>query len=118
LDAFGLEPPGTYGKSLMPLVLGGDRERVGRDVACYGRFGESLNVTNGEWTLFIWPQPEHFALHALAPPQFGPYKLSDLFEKNGRFPVSCARGEMKTQLFKVSKDPQQLATGPPIIGRP
>ncbi len=50
----------------MPLVLGGDGERVGRDVACYGRFGESLNVTNGEWTLFIWPQPEHFALLALA----------------------------------------------------
>ena len=50
----------------MPLVLGGDGERVGRDVACYGRFGESLNVTNGEWTLFIWLQPEHFALLALA----------------------------------------------------
>ena len=50
----------------MPLVLGGDGERVGRDVACYGRFGESLNVTNGEWTLFIWPQPEHSASLALA----------------------------------------------------
>ena len=46
--------------------------------------------------------------HSQLPPQFGPYKLSDFFEKNGRFPVSCARGEMKTQLFKVSKDPQQL----------
>ena len=103
----------------MPLVLGGDGERVGRDVACYGRFGESLNVTNGEWTLFIWPPSQNTSLywHSQLPPQFGPYKLSDFFEKNGRFPVSCARGEMKTQLFKVSKDPQQLATGPPIIQR-
>src|SRR5215208_7782166 len=48
LDTFALEPPpGTHGKSLMPLVLDGDGERVGRDVACYGRFGESLNVTDG-----------------------------------------------------------------------
>jgi hypothetical protein len=78
----------------MPLVLGGDGERVGRDVACYGRFGESLNVTNGEWTLFIWPQPEHFALLALATAaQFGPYKLSDFFEKNGRFPFRAPEGK-------------------------
>jgi hypothetical protein len=51
--------------------------------------------------------------HSQLPPQFGPYKLSDFFEKNGRFPVSCARGEMKTQLFKVSKDPQQLGDRAP-----
>ena len=55
--------------------------------------------------------------HSQLPPQFGPYKLAGSFQKNGRFPVSCARGEMKTQLFEVSKDPQQLATGPPIIRR-
>ena len=111
LDAFGLDPPaGTHGKSLMPLVLGGDEERVDRDVACYGRFGESLNITDGEWTLFIWPPSENTPLywHSQLPPQFGPYKLAGPFEKNGRFPVSCARGEMKTQLFEVSKDPQQL----------
>ena len=46
--------------------------------------------------------------HSQLPPQFGPYKLAGPFEKNGRFPVSCARGEMKTQLFKVSIDPHQL----------
>ena len=101
----------------MPLVLGGDGERVGRDVACYGRFGESL-VTNGEWTLFIWPQPEHFALLALATAApVRALQAERLFREEQPFPVSCARGEMKTQLFKVSKDPQQLATGPPIIRR-
>jgi len=111
LDTFALEPPpGTHGKSLMPLVLGGNGEHVGLDVACYGRFGESLNVTDGEWTLFIWPPSQNTPLywHSQLPPQFGPYKLAGSFEKNGRFPVSCAREETKTQLFKVSKDPQQL----------
>ena len=103
----------------MPLVLGGDGERVGRDVACYGRFGESLNVTDGGSGRCLSGRSQNTPLywHSQLPPQFGPYKLSDFFEKNGRFPVSCARGKMKTQLFKVSKDPQQLATGPPIIQR-
>ena len=120
LDTFGLEPPpGTHGKSLMPLVLGGDGERVGRDVACYGRFGESLNVTDGGSGRCLSGRSQNTLLysHSQLPPQFGPYKLAGPFEKIGRFPVSCARGEMKTQLFKVRMDPQQLATGPPIIQR-
>ena len=108
LDTFGLEPPpGTHGKSVMPLVLGGDGERVGRDVACYGRFGESLNVTDGGSGRCLSGRSQNTLLysHSQLPPQFGPYKLAGPFEKNGRFPVSCARGEMKTQLFKVRRPP-------------
>jgi len=65
LDTFGLEPPpGSHAKSLVPLVLGGDGERVDRDVACcYGRFGDSVNATDGEWKLFIWPPSQNTPLY-------------------------------------------------------
>ncbi len=115
LEAFGIVPPaGIHGKTLMPLILGGNEERVGRDVACYGRFGESLNITDGECTLFIWPPGEEntpLYWYSQLPPQFGPYELVGPFEdgRDPRFPVACARGEMKTQLFDVTEDPGQLS---------
>jgi hypothetical protein len=73
---------------LMPLVLGGDGERVGRDVACYGRFGESLNVTDGGSGRCLSGRSQNTLLysHSQLPPQFGPYKLAGPFEKNGPFP--------------------------------
>ncbi len=114
LDAFGIKPPaGTHGKSMLPLILDEDVERAGREVACYGRFGEAFNITDGEWTLFIWPPGEENAplyWHSQLPPQFGPYELVGPFEdgEDPCFPVACARGEMATQLFNVSNDPQQL----------
>src|SRR5215211_3534710 len=69
-----------------------------------------LNVTDGGSGRCLSGRSQNTLLysHSQLPPQFGPYKLAGPFEKNGRFPVSCARGEMKTQLFEVSKDPQQL----------
>jgi arylsulfatase A-like enzyme len=127
LEAFGIEPPyGIHGKSLMPYLLGNEQEYAAREVACYGRFGESVNITDGEWTLFIWPPGEEntpLYWHSQLPPQFGPYETIGPFEngEDGRFPVACARGEMPTQLFNVKNDPQQLhdqaAEHPDVVQR-
>lgn len=43
----------AHGASLLPLLRG---ERAWeREVACYGRHREAINVTDGESTLFLWP---------------------------------------------------------------
>lgn len=127
LEVFGIEPPyGIHGKTLTPYVLGNEHEYAVREVACYGRFGEAFNITDGEWTLFIWPPGEEntpLYWHSQLPPQFGPYETVGPFEdgKDGHFPVACARGEMPTQLFNVKKDPQQLhdqsAEHPEVVRR-
>ncbi len=102
----------------MPLVIGGDGERVGRDVACYGRFGESLNVTNGEWTLFIWPQPEHVALLALATAApVRALQAERLFREERPFPRFVRQRGNENPAVQGEQRPQQLATGPPIIQR-
>lgn len=114
LETFGIElPADIHGDSLMPFVHGEDGIRSSREVACYGRFGEAINITDGEWTLFIWPPGKVNAplyWHSQLPPQFGPYEVMGGFEDGGdsRFPVACTRGEMSTQLFNVVEDPQQL----------
>lgn len=111
LEALEITPPDEiHGRSLMPYIFDDNSGEHARNVACYGRFGESLNITDGEWTLFIWPPDRKsntpLSWYSQLPPQFGPYQAVGPF-KNGRFPVACARGEMPTQLFNISKDPQQ-----------
>lgn len=115
LDAFGIAcPAGRHGRSLLPSALGKNPPSDGREVACYGRFGESLNVTDGEWTLFLWPSGatnEPLVWHSQLPPEFGPYRVTGPKEPampHDRFPVACARGDMVTQLFNVAGDPAQL----------
>lgn len=114
LEAFGIAPPANlHGSSLLPIVLDQNPPEQIRRSACFGRFGESLNVTDGEWTLFIWPPGdanEPLWWHSQFPPAFGPYrsegpKISDF--PHDKFPVECARGDMYTQLFNVVSDPQQ-----------
>lgn len=50
-------PPEATGRSLMPLLAG---ETVVREAAIYGVFGSAVNVTDGRYTLFLYP-PEMLA---------------------------------------------------------
>lgn len=53
LRYFGVEPdPTVTGHSLLPLLA---RDRTLRDVALYGIFGGSINVTDGRYTYFHYP---------------------------------------------------------------
>jgi arylsulfatase A-like enzyme len=128
LDAFGIERPGgLHGTSLLPVVIDGKAPAAVRSGACFGRFGESINVTDGEWTLFLWPpgdKNEPLWWHSQVPPEFGPYQTTGPKQSgfpHDRFPVACARGEMTTRLFNVVSDPGQLhdrsADEPEIVER-
>jgi arylsulfatase A-like enzyme len=117
LEAFEIESPaGIHGKSLMPYVLGEDNGYRAREVACYGRFGEALHITDGEWSLFIWPPSEEngpLYWYSQLPPQsqYGAFRVvgpKNPRQSHDRWPVACARGEMQTQLFNVKRDPRQL----------
>jgi arylsulfatase A-like enzyme len=118
LEALGIElPEGIHGKSLIPYVRGDDQNYRVREVASYGRFGEAINITDGEHTLFVWPKSEKnepLYWYGQNPPQsrYGHWKLTGAFrvdEERHRiyWPVSCARGEMRTQLFNIKEDPKQ-----------
>jgi arylsulfatase A-like enzyme len=114
LDAFGMEiPRGIHGRSLVPYLVDDEQSSRPRQTACFGRFGESVNVTDGEWTLFIWPDgPSNEPLnwYSQLPPRYGAATATGAKEPLpllDRWPVTCARGTMQTQLFNIAADPQQ-----------
>jgi len=123
LEALGAETPaGIHGHSLLAHVTG-EGAGPARDVACYGRFGEAINVTDGEWTMFLWPPSERnepLLWHSRTPPEFGATRAIGAY-RDGHYPVSCARGPMSTQLFNVREDPGEqrdvLAEHPEVARR-
>jgi len=53
LEMFGVHPPAdVQGRSLLPVL---EADRKVRDVALYGIFGGSVNVTDGRYTYFRYP---------------------------------------------------------------
>lgn len=68
LEAVGLGeriPADVHGRSLLPLLRG--ERTVQREHACYGRYHEAVNVTDGRWTAFVWPEgDERSALYDCA----------------------------------------------------
>jgi arylsulfatase A-like enzyme len=123
LEALGLDPPaGIDGGSLLRHVTSEDARAV-RGHACYGRFGEALNVTDGEWTMFIWPPSERnepLLWHSRTPPESGATYATGPY-RDGHYPVRCARGPMASQLFDVRSDPGErhdlLADHPDVAER-
>lgn len=128
LSALGITPPvSIHGHSLLPYVLDDDASYRPREVACYGRFGEAVNITDGEWTLFIWPPSEQngpLRWHSQLPPQFGAYEITGSKQPAlpyDYWPVYAARGEMQTQLFNIREDPgqqhDQIHAHPEVVDR-
>jgi arylsulfatase A-like enzyme len=112
LDAHGVAPPqGTEGRSLLPLLRGETAPL--REVACYGRYGEAMQITDGEWTLVLWPPgAENGPLYwySTLPPVFDAARASGpLTFRNGRaaYPATCPRGTQQTRLFHTATDPRQ-----------
>lgn len=110
LEALGIEPgPGLHGRTLLPLLTDPDADYSVRDYAIFGRYGEALNITDGEWTMFIWPPGEDngpLYWYSQLPPQYGASKAAGPYE-NGRYPAVCARGQQSSALYHILEDPQQ-----------
>jgi len=104
-------PPGTHGQSLLPVLMRGAAPQ--RSVALYGRFGEAVNITDGEWTLFLWPQDhlnQPLYWYSTQPPVYGKLKVIgglELSPFGPRYPVAVARGGMQSALYHVAMDPSQ-----------
>lgn len=124
LDGFNIPlPAGTQGQSLLPYLLQpGEGEPI-RQTAAFGRYGEAINITDGEWTLFVWPpteknEPLYWYSHL--PPQFGAVSVSDDFDGK-RYSAHVTRGPMSSALFNVKEDPQQehdvYAEHPEVVER-
>ncbi|MFZ5825714.1 MAG: sulfatase [Bacillota bacterium] len=101
-------PEGCQGHSLLPYLLGDGSAGPARRYACYGRFGEAINVTDGEWTLLCWPPgPENEPLYWYSPlppaAAWGGVRVTGPSE-DGRYPAHVARGEMQTALYHLPTD--------------
>lgn len=110
LEGLGIKPPlDIHGKSLMPYVIEEEEQPPVREYAFYGRFGEAFNVTDGAWTLFIWPSGKDNSplyWYSQLPPQYGAAAATGSYE-DGRYPVECARGNQTSALYHISEDPSQ-----------
>ncbi len=107
LEAMGVPTPGgLQGKSLFPLIR--DRKAAIREYACYSRFGEAINVTDGRWTLFQWPptdQNKPLYWYSSLPPQFLiPRDVGQYDGPNQRFPIEHYRGESHSALYDLRSD--------------
>lgn len=107
LETFGLAvPPGTHGHSLLPYLLEPGVGQPVRESACFGRFGEAINLTDGEWTLFLWPPGQEngpLNWYSKLPPQFGAASVMGAFDGQ-RYPVEVARGESGNALYHLPTD--------------
>jgi len=113
LDAHGVATPsGTEGRSLLPLARG-EQPEESRSVACFGRFGEAMQVADGEWTLVLWPpDAENSPLfwYSTLPPQFGAVRTTGpmtLIDGRPAWPVDVARGDQTSALYHTAEDRQQ-----------
>jgi hypothetical protein len=58
MDIFGAAPPAEVtASSLLPAL--GDKTLKNRDACIYGVFGSAVNVTDGQYTCFIYPPDVH-----------------------------------------------------------
>lgn len=130
-------PADLHGHDLLPLLLtDSDRSTLNAHVAAaraavgvfspaptgfpdwprrhafYAKYGEAINVTDGCYTLFQWPPGgtnEPLYWYSGQPPEFlkprgvGPYDACAT-----RYPIDWLRGPMRTALYDVQADPQQL----------
>jgi arylsulfatase A-like enzyme len=110
LDGFNISvPQSTHGVSLLPYVLNAENGEPIRKTAVYGRYGEAMNITDGEWTLFLWSsgdQNQPLYWYSSLPPQFGDVRVDDDYDGK-RYTARVTRGTMTNALYCIKKDPQQ-----------
>ncbi len=128
LNTHGVAPAdGAEGRSLLPTLRGDRDEQPQRSIACFGRFGEAMQVTDGEWTLVLWPPSEEngpLNWYSHLPPQFGATTVTGPFTLiDGRpaYPVAVARGNQPSALYHVPSDPRQhrnlIDAQPEVVAR-
>lgn len=112
LEATGVDgppPERLHGHSLLPLVRG-EQTAWPREYAWWGRFGEAISITDGEWVLFKWPEGESntpLYWHSPTQPLYAKFFSEIGPDEGDRYRVSVARGDQYTALFNLRDDYRQ-----------
>lgn len=110
LEAEGLGVPAdVQGHSLLSLACDVAADWP-RQFAWWGRYGEAISFTDGEWVLFKWPesdanQPLYW--YSPTPPLYAKFFSSIGPDEGGRYRVAVARGDQHNALFNIREDPKQ-----------
>jgi hypothetical protein len=102
-------PAGTHGLSLLPYISYADEGALIRRTSVFGRYGETMNITAGEWTLYGWSpieKNEPLNWYSPLPPQYGDMRVNDDFDGQ-RYSTLVTRGPMSSALNNIKDDPQQ-----------
>lgn len=125
LEACGVGvPEASQGRSLLPQLL----ERPGaplRPFACYGKFGEAVQITDGEWVLHQWPPTAANAplyWYGAEPPTFlRPRGLGAPEPWPGpalvRYAVDWERGPCSSVLLDATEAVDRSGTQPAVLAR-
>ena len=110
LHAFEVEVPSeAHGRSLLPWVTKEESDAPARTHAVFGRFGESINITDGEWTLFLWPSTEDdtpLYWYSPIPPEFGPIRTLNNYDGTRQM-VDVPVTNTENALYNIKDDPGQ-----------
>ena len=116
LELHGLDPPpGARGRSLLPLLAA---DGPGHEAVAFGMFGGSLNVTDGRWTAFLYPEDlgdQEIHEHTLMPThmraRFAPEEFADM-ELAG--PFDFTKGAKVMRLVARTQGPRSPLKGATI----
>lgn len=129
LEAMGVPRPqgeqAPQGHSLLPYLTGrrGARD-AHRDYAFYGKFGEAVQVTDGDLVLHQWPPTDENAplyWYGPEPPAFLRPRGVGAFEgdrgRYGRYPIDWVRGPNHTILLDAGEERDLSAERPGEVAR-
>lgn len=106
-------PENVTGRSLMPLM---EKETTIRDAAIYGVFGSAVNVTDGRYTLFLYPENMHggdLYQYTVMPTHMKEfYSLEELREAQLAPPQSYSKGVPLLRVPATPKSPLYKLHGP------
>jgi arylsulfatase A-like enzyme len=114
LEMHGMDlPPEVTGVSLLPLL---ERETTVREAAIYGVFGSAVNVTDGRYTLFLYPPEMHRAglnQYTLMPMHMKElFALEELAEARLAPPLPFTKGAPVLRVPATPKSPNYKLHGP------
>jgi arylsulfatase A-like enzyme len=114
LQMHGMEPPEEVtGVSLLPLL---EREATVREAAIFGVFGSAVNVTDGRYTLFLYPPEMHRAglnQYTLMPMHMKElFAVEELQEAQLAPPLPFTKGAPVLRVPATPKSPNYKLHGP------
>ncbi|MEK3884967.1 sulfatase [Paenibacillus sp. PL2-23] len=96
-----------HGKSLLPLLKGEDMTT--RPAAFSGKFGDIIRICDGEWAMYISPNPDKplYWYGTRAPGRTFAGKRGPYDAKQQRYPMEYPSAGLALELYRISTDPRE-----------